>query len=226
MAVRGYAAGAPQDERQQIRFVDEALPHAAHLRAAATVMTRNPADAEDLVQETFTKAYANFHQFRPGTNAKAWLLRILTNTFINGYRRREREPVRVSATGIEDWRPASSWPGAASARSAEDLALERLPNSAVVGALRALPRNFRLTVYLADVEGFSYREVAAIMRCPVGTVMSRLHRARQQLRSLLGDSDPGQPGRRVPVRDGPSRRLSEHDLRVVRPGRLASRSGV
>jgi RNA polymerase sigma-70 factor, ECF subfamily len=178
------AAPAGGDEERQMRFADEALPHLRQLRAAATAMTRNPHDAEDLVQETYTKAYASFQQFREGTNARAWLLRILTNTFINSYRRRQREPARVSTTGLEDWQFTQGWTGDAP-RSAEDVALDRLPDTEVFQAIRELPRDFRTAVYLADMEGFSYREVADIMACPVGTVMSRLHRARGQLRTML-----------------------------------------
>ena len=180
------AAPAGGDEERQTRFADEALPHLGQLRAAATAMTRNPHDAEDLVQETYTKAYASFQQFREGTNARAWLLRILTNTFINSYRRRQREPARVSTTGLEDWQFTQGWTGDGGApRSAEDMALDRLPDTEVFQAMRELPRDFRTAVYLADMEGFSYREVADIMACPVGTVMSRLHRARGQLRTML-----------------------------------------
>jgi RNA polymerase sigma-70 factor (ECF subfamily) len=176
---------APADG-QHARFADEALVHMGHLRAAASAMTRNPHDAEDLVQETYTKAYASFQQFREGTNARAWLLRILTNTFISGYRRRQREPVRVSITGVEDGQLPQGWAERGLApRSAEEMALDRLPDSSVIRALKELPRDFRTTVYLADMEGFSYREVADMMRCPVGTVMSRLHRARGQLRGML-----------------------------------------
>jgi RNA polymerase sigma-70 factor (ECF subfamily) len=171
---------------EHARFADEALAHLADLRAAAAAMTRNPHDAEDLVQETYTKAYASFRQFREGTNARAWLLRILTNTFISGYRRRQREPVRVSTTGVGDWQLTRAWAGRGVApRSAEEMALDRLPDSSVTRALRELPQDFRTAVYLADMEGFSYRDVADIMRCPVGTVMSRLHRARRQLRGRL-----------------------------------------
>jgi RNA polymerase sigma-70 factor (ECF subfamily) len=174
--------------QQHARFADEALPHLGHLRTAAAAMTRNPHDAEDLVQETYTKAYASFQQFREGTNARAWLLRILTNTFISGYRRRQREPVRVSIAGAEDGQRTRDWAGRGLAsRSAEEMALDRLPDSSVIAALKELPQNFRTTVYLADLEGFSYREVADMMRCPVGTVMSRLHRARGQLRGMLAD---------------------------------------
>ncbi|MGH3069867.1 MAG: sigma-70 family RNA polymerase sigma factor [Streptosporangiaceae bacterium] len=182
---------APADE-QHARFADEALVHMGHLRAAASAMTRNPHDAEDLVQETCTKACASFQQFREGTNARAWLLRILTNTFISGYRRRQREPVRVSLTGVEDGQLPQGWAGRGLApRSAEEMALDRLPDSPVIRALRELPRDFRTTAYLADMEGFSYREVADMMRCPVGTVMSRLHRARGQLRGMLWEQAAG-----------------------------------
>ena len=171
---------------QHARFADEALVHMADLRAAAGAMTRNPHDAEDLVQETYTKAYASFGQFRAGSNARAWLLRILTNTFITGYRRRQREPVRVSTTEVEDGQLTRGWAGrGVPPRSAEEAALDRLPDSSVIAALRELPQDFRTAVYLADMEGFSYREVADIMRCPVGTVMSRLHRGRRQLRGRL-----------------------------------------
>jgi len=158
------------------------------VRAVAATMARNSADAEDLVQETYAKAYASFHQFRPGTNGRAWLLRILTNTFIKDYRRRQREPVRVTMTGAEDWQAARAGPGAGMLRrSAEDVALARLPDSSVAHALNQLPREFRIAVYLADIEGLSYREIAAFMDCPIGTVMSRLHRARGQLRGMLAE---------------------------------------
>jgi RNA polymerase sigma-70 factor, ECF subfamily len=171
---------------QHARFADEALVHMRHLHTAASAMTRNPHDAEDLVQETYTKAYASFQQFREGTNARAWLLRILTNTFISGYRRRQREPVRVSLTGVEDGQLTQGWAARGVVpRSAEEMALDRLPDSSVTRALKELPQDFRTTVYLADMEGFSYREIADIMRCPVGTVMSRLNRARGQLRGVL-----------------------------------------
>lgn len=173
------------------RFADEALPHIARLRAAATAMTRNPVDAEDLVQETYAKAYASFHQFRDGTNARAWLLRILTNTFINSYRRRQREPARVSLSDSPDWQLGEA--GMAS-RSAEEIALGRMTDGQVTQALQRLSGEFRLTVYLSDVEGFSYREVAGIMHCPIGTVMSRLHRARGQLRDMLGEYAAGRGG--------------------------------
>jgi RNA polymerase sigma-70 factor, ECF subfamily len=173
-----------RDERAEARFA-EALVHLRHLHLRAARMTRDPADAEDLVQETYARAYASFHQFTEGTNLRAWLNRILTNTFISAYRRRQREPV-LSTAGIEDWqlaRAQSHMPGGM--RSAEDLALDHMPDGDVTEALRQLPEDFRMAVYLADVEGHNYREIAGIMQCPLGTVMSRLHRGRSRLRELL-----------------------------------------
>jgi RNA polymerase sigma-70 factor, ECF subfamily len=170
------------------RFERDALPYLARLYPAALRMTRNPADAEDLVQETFTRAYASFAQFEPGTNLKAWLYRILTNTFIANYRKRQREP-RPAATGeIEDWQLVRAASHTSSGLNPADTeVLEHLPDPCVRRALQQLPREFRTVVYLADVEGYTYREIAGIMRTPQGTVMSRLHRGRRRLRDLLQD---------------------------------------
>jgi RNA polymerase sigma-70 factor, ECF subfamily len=176
------------DEQLRALFEEQALPFLDQLYAAGMRMTRNPADAQDLVQETYVKAFSAFRQFQQGTNLKAWLYRILTNTFINSYRKKQRDPYKNTIDDLEDWQlgeAVSTTSASRVSRSAEAEAIDHLPDSTVKDALQSIPEDFRLAVYLADVEGFSYQEIADIMKTPVGTVMSRLHRGRRLLRDKL-----------------------------------------
>ncbi len=180
-------ASESQQERKA-RFEAEAMQYVDQLYAAALRMARNRADAEDLVQEAYLKAFAAFHQYTPGTNLKAWLYRILTNTYINVYRKRQREPQQANSDTVEDWQlAAASSHDSRGLPSAENEALARLPDSDIKEALASIPEDFRMAVYYSDVEGFSYKEIAEIMDIPLGTVMSRLHRGRKLLRDRLTD---------------------------------------
>lgn len=171
---------------QEALFAAEALPLLDQLYGAALGMTRNQADAEDLVQEVYLKAYDRFHQYTPGTNIKAWLYRILTNSYITLYRKRQREPKRDRTETVQDWQEvrAAEHEGR-ELRSAEAEALDLLPNDDIRRAMEDLPEQYRIAIYLSDVEGFSYREIAEMLDIPQGTVMSRIHRGRKALRGAL-----------------------------------------
>jgi RNA polymerase sigma-70 factor (ECF subfamily) len=183
---RGQAP--PEDPAVRARFERDVLPLLPNLYGAALRLTRNPQDAEDLVQETYLRAYRGFAGFEEGTNLRAWMYRILMNTFINTYRKRQREPVTVGDDEIEDWYLFDRLGGSGVEASAESEVLERLPDEDVQRALEALPENFRMAVLLADVEGFSYKEIAEILDIPIGTVMSRLHRGRKALQKALWET--------------------------------------
>jgi len=188
VAPRGPVRRELSDAQRREVFETEALPHLDALYSAALRYTRNRTDAEDLVQEAFAKAYAAYHQYRPGTNLKAWLYRILTNTYINAYRKEQRQPQQISAdAGSGEDGDFSLYDRIADTASApaEVEVLSRLTDDEVKQALADLPDQFRMAVYLADVEGFRYAEIAEIMGTPIGTVMSRLHRGRAALQKSL-----------------------------------------
>jgi RNA polymerase sigma-70 factor (ECF subfamily) len=169
------------------RFERDAMQYTSQLYAAALRYTKNQHNAQDLVQDTYAKAFTSFHQFEPGTNLKAWLYRILTTTFINTYRKDQRRPL-ISDGEVEDWQLAASASHTSDqGKSAEDEVLENLPDGEVKRALQEIPEEFRLAVFYADVEGYSYKEIADILGIPSGTVMSRLHRGRKLLRTMLMD---------------------------------------
>ncbi|OEX99011.1 RNA polymerase subunit sigma [Corynebacterium sp. BCW_4722] len=180
-------AGMPDTDLKS-RFTEEAMPLLDQLYGGALRMTRNPQDAEDLVQETYLKAYNAFDSFKPGTNLKAWLYRIMTNTYINSYRKKQRRPLVTSADDVTDNQLyTSSSHDSTGLESAEVEALKLMPNSRISDALNALNEDYRMVVYYADVEGLAYKEIAEVMDIPIGTVMSRLHRGRKQLRGMLKD---------------------------------------
>jgi RNA polymerase sigma-70 factor, ECF subfamily len=191
-------------------FAEQAMEHMGSLYSAALRMTRNAADAEDLVQETYLKAYRGFGGFEEGTNLKAWLYRILTNTFINTYRAKKRRPDETELEEVEDlylYRRLGGLEAATAGRSAEDELLEWFTDSEVKEAVESLPEQFRLAVLLADVEGFSYKEIAEILDVPIGTVMSRLHRGRKSLQKRLYDFAAGR--RLVDSDDAPKTSTAE-----------------
>src|ERR1700761_9389533 len=210
------------DDDSRTRFERDVVPQLSQLYPEALRMTRTPTDAEDRVQETSLKAYAAFHQFRPGTNLRAWLNRILTTTFINVYRKRRREPQQALGSDLQEGQ-GSAHRLPPPVPSAETEALDRMTDSDLLRALRGLPNEFRTTVYLADIEGYPYREIAEIMGTPVGTVMSRLHRGRRKIREQLlaaggvaPDPAPPPPG---PAGAPPAPRPAS----PARPGRIPAR---
>ena len=191
----------------QAAFAEQAMEYMPSLYNAALRMTRNPADAEDLVQETYLKAYRGFGGFREGTNLKAWLYKILTNTFINTYRAKKRRPNESDIEDVEElylYHRLGGLEAVAAGRSAEDQVLEHVTEAEVKDALESLPEQFRIAVLLGDVEGFSYKEIAEILDIPIGTVMSRLHRGRKALQKRLYDfgHERGLVGERQPTPNG------------------------
>lgn len=176
------------DEELLARFERDALPLLDQLYGAALRMTRNPADAQDLVQDAYIKAFQAFRSFKPGTNLKAWMYRILTNTYINEYRKQQRRPQESSADEMTDWQQVDALSHTPDGlASAEIEALKRIPDQRIIDALMDISEDYRMVVYYADVEGFAYKEIAEILDIPIGTVMSRLHRGRKALRKKLKD---------------------------------------
>jgi RNA polymerase sigma-70 factor, ECF subfamily len=206
-------ARAERDEQAErdMYFETEVASWGSQLYPAALRMTRNPNDAEDLVQETMARAYAGLRNFTPGTNVRAWLYRILTNTFINSCRKRGREPAQTLRAEFEQLLDARDGIGQ-SARSAESEALDRVADSEVMQALMELPEGFRAAIYLADVEGYPYRDVADMLEIPIGTVMSRLHRGRGKLREKLAAYAP------APRSEATPRLESQHPAAHVSSG--------
>ncbi len=189
ISLRANNLPAVRDNSKELkeRFEKDALVFVNQIYAAALRYTKDPHDAEDLVQDTYAKAFTSFHQFEEGTNLKAWLYRILTTTFINNYRKDQRRP-QQSDGEIEDWQLADAASHSSDlGKSAEDEVLENLPDTDIRNALASLPEEFRLVIYYSDVEGYSYKEVAEILDIPSGTVMSRLHRGRKLLRQALSE---------------------------------------
>lgn len=174
--------------QKQRLFEEQALPLLDQLYGGAMRLTRNPQDAEDLIQETYLKAFSNFDSFKQGTNLKAWLYRIMTNTYINSYRKAKRRPVESSADELSDFQLyTTSGHGSTGLESAEVEALKQMPDSEISEAMNDLPEDYRMVVYYSDVVGLAYKEIAEVMGTPLGTVMSRLHRGRKLLRAALKD---------------------------------------
>ncbi len=175
------------ESEKVVEFEELAIPYIDQLYSAALKMTMNSQDAQDLVQETYMKAYRSFHQFQKNTNVKAWLYTILTNTFINAYRKKQKTPQSIDSEEINEWQITNSSNQSFGLRSAETEVLESVTDDKIKAALSSLSKEYQLVVYFADIEGYSYKEISEILGIPTGTVMSRLHRARIKLRKLLSE---------------------------------------